>query len=177
MMSYLSPKRPMEQRLEQVLRLALGLALLDAQPLEFVGDVGELLLEGNGWNRYLQRLERSGIYERICSAPATHVSNPIKEIREKRGEVLWDNCRSIDSNSHQIGPNYGRMLCRVCYTHAPDGACSRNQDITVLYRVPRKVSILRQRNEQRSPLSKLVLSYVIDTPNWYSFFHVFMSLE
>jgi hypothetical protein len=33
-----------EQRLEQMLRLALGLALLGAQPLEFVDDVGELLL-------------------------------------------------------------------------------------------------------------------------------------
>ena len=31
----LPPKRPIEQRLEQVLRLA----LLDAQPLEFVDDV------------------------------------------------------------------------------------------------------------------------------------------
>ena len=43
--SNLPPKRPMEQRLEQVLRLALHLALLGAQPLDFVDDLGELLLE------------------------------------------------------------------------------------------------------------------------------------
>jgi len=34
--SQLPPKRPLQQRLEQVLRLALGFALLGAQPLEFV---------------------------------------------------------------------------------------------------------------------------------------------
>ena len=36
----------MEQGLEEVLRLALRLALLGAEPLEFVDDVGELLLVG-----------------------------------------------------------------------------------------------------------------------------------
>jgi hypothetical protein len=46
--SHLPPKRPMQQRLEQVLRLALGFALLGAQPLELVDDVGELLLKGEG---------------------------------------------------------------------------------------------------------------------------------
>ena len=41
----------MEQCLEQMLRLALCLALLGAEPLEFVDDVGELLLErvGREW--------------------------------------------------------------------------------------------------------------------------------
>jgi hypothetical protein len=37
----------MEQRLEQVLRLA----LLGAEPLELVDDVGELLLQEEGRNR------------------------------------------------------------------------------------------------------------------------------
>ncbi len=41
----LSPKRPMQQRLEQVLRLALGFALLGTQPLELTDGGGELLLE------------------------------------------------------------------------------------------------------------------------------------
>jgi hypothetical protein len=43
-------KRLVQQRLEEVLRLALGFALLGAQPLESVDDAGELLLE---WERGL----------------------------------------------------------------------------------------------------------------------------
>ena len=44
--SKLPPKRPIQQRLEQVLRLALRLALLGAQPLGSVDDVGKFLLKG-----------------------------------------------------------------------------------------------------------------------------------
>ena len=43
--SNLPSKRPVEQRLEQVLGLALRLALLGAEPLELVDEVIELLLE------------------------------------------------------------------------------------------------------------------------------------
>ena len=44
----------MQQRLEQMLRLALGFALLGAQPLELVDDAGELLLEGERRNGNLE---------------------------------------------------------------------------------------------------------------------------
>ena len=37
----LPPKCPMDQRLEQMLRLALRFSPLGAQPLEFADDVGE----------------------------------------------------------------------------------------------------------------------------------------
>ena len=40
----------MQQRLEQVLRLALGFALLGAQPLELADDSGKLPLEGERRN-------------------------------------------------------------------------------------------------------------------------------
>jgi len=39
------PKRPVQQRLEEMLRLMLGFALLGAQPLEFADDVGGFWLE------------------------------------------------------------------------------------------------------------------------------------
>jgi hypothetical protein len=42
--SHLSQKRPIQQRLKQMLRLALGFALLGAQALEFASDVSEFLL-------------------------------------------------------------------------------------------------------------------------------------
>ena len=48
--SQLLPKRPVQQCLEQMLRVALGFALLGAQPLELVDDLGEFLLEGERGN-------------------------------------------------------------------------------------------------------------------------------
>ena len=47
-------ERPLQQRLEQVLRLALCLALLGTQPLEFADDGGESLLVPKRWNRDLE---------------------------------------------------------------------------------------------------------------------------
>ncbi len=47
-----SPKRPVQQRLKQMLRLPLGFPLLGAQPAVFLDDFGELLLE---WERRLDK--------------------------------------------------------------------------------------------------------------------------
>jgi len=82
----------MQQRLEQMLRLAFGFALLGAQALEFVDDVGEFLLEGKRGKRYFQGLECPRVYEGVCSTTTTQTSNPASEICEKRSEVLWKNC-------------------------------------------------------------------------------------
>ena len=66
--SHLPPKRPAQQRLEQMFRLALGLALLGAQPLEFLNDVGELLLEREGRDNCGQVSKNLQRYELLHSA-------------------------------------------------------------------------------------------------------------
>ncbi len=47
----------MQQRTKQMLRLALGLLLLGAQPFKFVDDLGEFLLEVKRWKRTLYGFE------------------------------------------------------------------------------------------------------------------------
>jgi len=63
--SQFSPKGAVEQGLEEVLGLAGGLALLGTQPLEFVDDVGELLLEGERWERNWQWPQCFKVY--VCT--------------------------------------------------------------------------------------------------------------
>jgi hypothetical protein len=46
------PKRQMQQRLKQMLRLALGFPLLGAQLFKFLDNVGEFLLEEERGQRY-----------------------------------------------------------------------------------------------------------------------------
>ena len=55
--SQFSPKGAVEQRLEELLGLAGGFPLLGAETLEFVNDVGELLLEGERGERELELSE------------------------------------------------------------------------------------------------------------------------
>jgi hypothetical protein len=68
--SNLPPKRPIQQRLEQMLRLALRLALLGAQPLESLDDVGELLLEGELWKLWTTKAFYCSTAHSIASTAA-----------------------------------------------------------------------------------------------------------
>ena len=53
----LPPKRLAQQRPEQLLRLARGLALLGAETFVFLGDMGKLLLQRQRWQRKFKGLQ------------------------------------------------------------------------------------------------------------------------
>ena len=72
----------MQQRLEQVLRLVLGFALLGAQPLELADDGGELLLEGEKRERYLYLL--------ACSIHLPYALEA--DVVQVKGCALWIIC-------------------------------------------------------------------------------------